>query len=126
MGKEPIKRVSLANGLTLEFFDQSKHVAADRWLISVRACVTIPLDGLAGGPNGLSADQANPLKAAFGDHVVYEKEMARNFIDAKEKDQAIEEMMSSFIDSTESYLARPDFPQKYALKTLAEILKKNP
>ncbi len=71
MGKEPIKRVSLANGLTLEFFDQSKHVAADRWLISVRACVTIPLDGLAGGPNGLSADQANPLKAAFGAHGVF-------------------------------------------------------
>ncbi len=43
-----------------------------------------------------------------------------------ETEQAIEEMMSSFIDSTESYLARPDFPQKYALKTLAEILKKNP
>ena len=124
MGKEPIKRIGLDSQLTLVFIDNSKHVAADRWLISVKACVAIPLDPLADGPNGLSADQIKTLKDMFGNQIAYEKEMDRNFIDAAVKDQAIQEMMSSFIDSTLRYLNHPDFPRRYALKTLAEIQSK--
>lgn len=119
--ENPIKQMPLPNNLTLEFIDKSKHVAVDRWLVSVTARIRIPLDELAIGSGWVSVDQAEALKQAVGDPAVYEKEMKRNFIDAASKDRLVDALVTSYIDSSLSYLSTPEFPRKYLLRTLAGI-----
>ena len=36
-----IQRMKLDNGLTLEMFDLSRHVAGDRWLVSFEARIEV-------------------------------------------------------------------------------------
>jgi len=120
MAENLIRRIDLENDLVLTFYDGSKPVAGDRWLVSLTARVRVPVDDSlfdANDPSGVSVEK---IREILGDSVVFEKEMTRNFIAEKEKDRILDGLMESFLSSTLSYIATPVFPEKFVMKKYSE------
>ena len=120
MAENLIRRIDLENDLVLTFYDGSKPVAGDRWLVSLTARVRVPVDDSlfdANDPSGVSVEK---IREILGDSVVFEKEMTRNFIAEKEKDRILDGLMESFLSSTLSYIATPEFPEKFVMKKYSE------
>ena len=112
--------VSLKNGLTLEFYDASKPVAGDRWLVSMVARVEVEVK-----PEYLMALDAtdallNDIRAVVGDNTAYRHEKVRHFIAETEKDEVLEGLKQRFLDANLKYLSSPDFPRKLILKKYQE------
>jgi hypothetical protein len=123
MNDKLIKTIVLGNGLNLEIYDHSRKVAADRWLVKIVAKVDIAIDYLTSSAFGNSKLhlQIDELKKFFDACIRYEQKRERNFISEKEKDNVFEELLSSFLESSQAYLSHPDFPTRYAAR---EYLKK--
>jgi hypothetical protein len=118
-----IKTIVLGNGLILEIYNHSRKVAADRWLVKMVAKVDISIDFLANNAFGSSKLhlQIDELKKIFDACIRYEQKRERNFIGEKEMDNVFNELLSSFLESSQAYLSHPDFPTRYAAR---EYLKK--
>ena len=113
-----IKTIVLGNGLILEIYDHSRKVAADRWLVKMVAKVDISIDYLTNNVNGSSKLnlQIDELKKFFDACIRYEHKRERNFISEKEKDDVFNDLLTSYLDSSQSYLSHPDFPIRYAAR----------
>jgi hypothetical protein len=113
-----IKTIVLGNGLILEIYDQSRQVAGDRWLFRMVAKVDISIDYLTSNACGGSKLnlQIDELKKFFDACVRYEQKRERNFISEKEKDNVFNEVLTSFLKSSQAYLSHPEFPIRYAAR----------
>jgi hypothetical protein len=118
-----IKTTVLGNGLILEIYDHSCKVAGDRWLVKMAAIVDIPIDYLIKNASGNSQLDLNidELRKFFNACIRYEQKRDRNFIAETEKDMVFNEIVVSFLSSSQAYLSHPDFPVLYAKR---EYLKK--
>jgi hypothetical protein len=112
----PVRTILLGNGLTLEIFDQSRKVAGDRWLVKLVAKIDIPIGRLRTNPAKIERDDFNALKASCGDYIRYEQRHERNFVDGKQKDAVFHDLMTSFLNGSQRYLAHLDFPLRCALR----------
>ena len=123
MNEKLIKTIVLGNGLILEIYDHSRKVAGDRWLVKMVAKVDIPIDYLTNNACGSSKLnlQSDELKKFFDTCIRYEQKRERNFISEKEKDNVFDDLLTSFLKSSQAYLSHPDFPIRYATR---EYLKK--
>ncbi len=113
-----IKTVDLATGLKLELYDASVKVAGDRWLVALTAIIDIFVD------QTIIADQGSfntiGTKDALGEFVRFKRERKRHFVDEKDKDDVIQDLMDSFLTSSLTYLSHPDFARKFILKEFKE------
>lgn len=100
------KSFNLSNGLILEIKDESKKIAADRWVVRCRAVMDIPLKYI----------DDDEIKAEFGENIKYDKLRERNFVDDDDKDMVFDELSDSFTEISLKYLSDPGFPKKYILK----------
>jgi hypothetical protein len=118
-----IKTIVLGNGLILEIYDYSRKIAGDRWLVKMVSKVDIPIDYLIKNARGSSQFnlQVDELKKFFDACIRYENKRERNFISGKEKDTVFNDLLMSYLESTQAYLSHPDFPIRYAAR---EYLKK--
>ncbi|MGD8209276.1 MAG: hypothetical protein PVH37_17580 [Desulfobacterales bacterium] len=118
MNDKLIKTIVLGNGLILEIYDYSKKVAGDRWLVKMVAKVDISIDYLA--DNAFESSKLNlqvgELKKIFDTCVRYEHQRERNFISEKEKDEVFNDLLTSYLESTQAYLSHPDFPIRYVAR----------
>lgn len=112
----PIRTIRLDNGLMLEIHDHSREVAGDRWLIKLIARIDIPVDRLAADAAEIEPDDINAIKASCGNYIRYEQKLERNFIDAKRKNAVLQELMTSYLNGVQGYLAHADFAQRCALR----------
>ena len=111
-----IKRIELKNGQILELYDASRKVAGDRWLVSLIARISIPTDSSLLNNVDLQVGDMEEIRNALGEKIVYEKKRARNFIDEGEKNEILEELMHSFINTSIAYLSNKKFPRNFILK----------
>jgi hypothetical protein len=118
VGDKLIKTIVLGNGLILEIYDHSRNVAGDRWLVKMVSKIDIPIDYLIRNARGSSKlnFQVDELKGFFDACVRYEHKRERNFISEKEKDVVFNDLLTSYIESTQAYLSHPDFPIRYAAR----------
>ena len=111
MGNHIIKKIKLNNGLELGFYDASKKIAGDRWLVKLTAKVEIPVaDYLGDMPSSIHPDD---IRKVLGEQVVFEKDMERNFIDDNEKEKVFKGFLESFLESSEKYLSASNFPKQF-------------
>jgi hypothetical protein len=122
MAPRLLERRGLPNGLTLEFWDESRRVAGDRWYVGVRAVVPVPLRGHYCGD--ISPEVMEFIRTEVGDHLCFQLREGKNFVAESEVDSVREEFKRVFLRNSLPYLSRPDFPSRFVSRKVREVADK--
>jgi hypothetical protein len=115
-----IKNIILENGLILQMFDLSRHVAGDRWLVSFKARIEVEVKPEYFTTNNRCAVPFENIRAVVGEKATYRYKKERNFIGEKEKDEALNGLKERFLETSLGYLSSPEFPLKLILRRYQE------
>ena len=117
-----ISRHTLDNGLTLEFWDLSRPMVGDRWLIVLEARIAVAV-GPATLPPELQGLEAEVVRA-LGPEVAFAQRDERNFIDAKKFEATVQEMKNRLLTQVKPYLGHPQFAPRFIGKKFDEYQQK--
>lgn len=117
-----LKTVPLSNGLALEFWDESRPTAGDRWYVAVRAVVAVPLAGRV--LESPLEEIVRLLKIEVGDAIHYRFLEERHFVPAAEVAGQQRELMRIYSEHNLGYLSHPNFPDKFLRRKASEIREK--
>ncbi len=109
----------LENGLTLEFWDLSRHMAGDRWLVSLEARIAIPVRA-----DTLSAelkDREPEIVKALGQEILFSQRDERTFIASGEMPAALKEIESRLLTLASSYFGHAEFAGRFIRRKFAEF-----
>ncbi len=106
MSNKPIHTVDLDNGLQVAFYDESKKVAADRYMVRLRFAMQIPVD--------------DARRAALGSTVTFEQVRERIFVPADHKQTVFQTLLDTCVSHAVQYLGHPEFVERYLQKISAE------
>jgi hypothetical protein len=115
MTERLIKTIPVSDTLTLNIFDASKKIAGDRWQVTMTARMAMTVDDFFSDKNPGDPPAAD-IKTALGDAVTWEIIKQRNFIDAKEKEAVLQQILDVFETLSVPYLSHPEFARKFILK----------
>ncbi len=117
-----LSRHPLDNGLIMEFWDLSRPMIGDRWIITLELRITIPItaDNL---PPDLKAAQADIVRG-LGPEIVFSQRDERNFIDAKLFETTLTEMQTRLLELAPSYYGHPEFAGRLIRKRYAAYQEK--
>ena len=124
MKEKLIKTMDLENNMELNFYDASRKLAGDRWLISLVVRMEIPVKEVLIKNPGQSTESVNEIANVLGENVLFEQKRERNFIDETKKTEMFKELYDSFVNSTFVYLSNEAFPRKYITKKYREAVEK--
>jgi len=124
MKEKLIKTIDLKNGMTLNFYDASRPIVKDRWLISLIVRMEIPVVEALINDEGKSMDSVGEIKKVLGEKVLFEQKRDRVFVGESEKQTVFEEVYNFFIDSVLGYLSNNAFPKRYVLKNYREKVER--
>src|SRR5271157_3692203 len=113
-----MSRHPLNNGLTMEFWDYSRPIAGDRWFVLLEVRIAIPIR-----PDTLPPElrgQADQVKEALGDEIVFSHKDERNFIAATEAPKILKDMQGRFLDMVPGYFGHPAFAAGFIRIKFAE------
>lgn len=122
MGRRLLERRRLPNGLLLEFWDESRKLAGDRWHLAVRAVVPIPLSEHP--VEGIPSTVIDLILREVGDHLCFQLKEERNFIVETEVATLREELKEVFVKNCLSYLSHPAFPSRSLSRKVREVAEK--
>lgn len=120
MTQRPLATETLENQLTLNLFDASRKMAADRWLVEVVLQIEVPVrakwfdDKLT--PPAPLAD----MTAVLGECFNFEYRDRRTFVDAGEKDALVDKMRADLIAMAPRYYGHPAFAARLISKRYRE------
>jgi dGTP triphosphohydrolase len=120
MKEKLIKTMELTNGMHLNFYDASRRLVGDRWLISLIIRMEIPVVEVLINDEEKFMDSVDEIKKVLGEKVLFEQKRDRIFVSESEKQTVFEEVYNFFIDSVLSYLSNKAFPKRYVLKKYRE------
>lgn len=118
-----VDTIALDNGLILKFYDGSRKIAGDRWQVACVATVEVPVDYPDAEILSAAGVDRDHIKGIFGDAVVFEKVMERNFIDEKNFNKVVDGLFQSMSKSMVPYLSRPEFPGRFLVRKYREYQK---
>jgi hypothetical protein len=124
MKEKLIKTMGLKNGMKLKFYDASRPLAGDRWLISLIIIAEMSVVEALINDEGKSMDSVGEIKKVLGEKVLFEQKRERIFVGESEKQTVFEEVYNFFIDSVLGYLSNKAFPKRYVLKKYREKLER--
>lgn len=87
--------------------------------------IKIPGNMLSRGADTQVAFNVDDITSSIGENVCFEQKRERNFIDAKEKDEALNNLIDSFFSSSIDYVSNPDFPKRYIIRQYKEYQERN-
>ena len=117
-----LSRHPLENGLILEFWDLSRPMIGDRWIVTLEARLIIPVSA-ATLPADLRAQEADIVRA-LGAEIVHSQRDERNFVDSKEMAANLQEVETRLRALAASYCGHPEFAGRFIRKRFAEFLDK--
>jgi hypothetical protein len=115
-------RHPLDNGLILEFWDLSRPMAGDRWLVVLEARIAIPVDA-ATLPPDLKGQEAE-ISGALGPEIVFSQRDERIFIAVDEYPATLKEIEARILTLAPSYLGHPEFAGRFIQKRFREFQEK--
>ena len=124
MKEKLVKSLDLENGMQLNFYDASRKLAGDRWLISLVVRMEIPVTDVLIKDPGQSTESVNEIINVLGENLLFEQIRKRNFIDETRKAEMFNELYDNFVNSTFAYLSNEAFPKKYIIKKYKEAVEK--
>jgi len=120
MKEKLIKTMELTNGMQLNFYDASRRLVGDRWLISLIIRMEIPVVEVLINDEKQFMDSVGEIKKVLGEKVLFEQKRDRIFVSESEKQTVFGEVYNFFIDSVLNYLSNKAFPKRYVLKQYRE------
>ena len=118
-----LRKIDLGCGLKLEIHNVSRKLAGDRWYVGFIARVEIPITFLAIYAESHAVD-IEKMKEVLGETVRFEQRRDRHYIDEKEKDALLNDLIDDFLTSTLPYFSEKDFAEKYAFKAYKKAIEK--
>lgn len=113
-----IETIALPNGLILEIIDRSRPIAADTTQVVFVAQIVVALDESFFS----SPEHYESTRKVFGPQLTYTYRKERTFVRAQDKDTVFNDLVASFKNDTLAYLSHWDFPRRFALSKLRDIL----
>lgn len=120
MTEATIKKISLKNGLDLEFIDISRKIAGDRYQVTLLTRVEVPVEEGWFSENNQEIPDIDEIRKKIGNRVIFEQKRERNFIDEQEKEAVIKNIIEVAEDYGIRYIGHTDFPKKLILKRYSE------
>ncbi|RKX20377.1 MAG: hypothetical protein DRP51_05810 [Candidatus Zixiibacteriota bacterium] len=120
MQDNAIKKIALKNGLTLEFIDNSRKIAGDRYVVVLKTRIEVPVSNSWFSERDASIPSIEDITKKVGDTVFFEQKKERNFVDENEKEAVLNNIIEVAEDFGIRYLGHPDFPKKLILKKYNE------
>ncbi len=123
--KELIEEVALENGLVMRLYDCSRRVAGDRWYVCLLAEIEIPVD-----ENILAREYRGPKEDVLefieknGDSVLFQMKKERNFVDEREREGILNDMVDALKGSCTGYMGHSSFGPSYVKKVFEEYLER--
>ncbi len=119
--KKMIEEIMLENGLKVQFYDYSRRVAGDRWLIGLLVKIPMKVER----QDFDLFDDAQTLYEKFmeenGPELSFQLKKERNFIDEREKAEVFSTLLSNLKEHALSYLGHKDFSSNYKKKKIEEF-----
>jgi len=114
-----VEETTLPNGLVMQVWDRSRTIAADTTKVELR--ITIPVT-VTKEPFG-DPEQFQRVVEVFGSEIVYERTKERAFVSTPARGKVFDELLEDFRRDSLPYLSRIDFPARFALSKLRDILQ---
>jgi len=113
--------IDLPNGLKVEFYDYSRRVAGDRWLVGllVRVPIRVSREDFSSfsDPDGLF----ERFVSENGEVLSFELQKERNFIDEREKDKVFSRLLANLKKHALAYMGHREFAAGFKRKKIAEF-----
>jgi hypothetical protein len=122
MTGELMEKRELPNGLRLEFWDESRPIAGDRWLVKVRVVLEGPVPVEIPGEDLRELLQF--LKQEVGETLHYQTLQQRHFVAAKEMRKVREELKERVLANSLAYFSHPGFPGGFVRRKALEVKEK--
>jgi len=122
MAPRLLERRELPNGVALEFWDESRRVAGDRWYVGVRVVVPVPLSEHQ--LDHISPEVMELIRTEVGEHLCFQLKEEKNFVVEGEVDSVREEFKRVFLRNSLPYLCRRDFPSRFLSRKIREVADK--
>jgi hypothetical protein len=118
-----LREIDLESGLKLEIYNVSRKLAGDRWYVGFMARIEIPLAFLAEHADSSEID-LKKMKEALGETIRFEQKRDRHYIDEKEKDTFLDDLIDDFLTSTLPYFSNKEFAKKVVFNAYKKQLEK--
>jgi hypothetical protein len=118
--KNLIRELSLPNGLTVSFYDCTRHYFGDFYLVKMEIQCKVPV--IPGYFEDRDAfDEARML---LGDAVVYKRTEEQMGVPSTEIERVLQRFITNFMEHSLSYFAADRFPEKLVRAELYKCAKK--
>ena len=123
MIKEPVmfETLKLPNGLSVEFYDYSRKLAGDRWLVGLLVKIPMKVTRQDFVGFGDPDEMFEKFIGENGEKISFQMKKERYFIDEKEKDGVFANLLSNLKDHTLSYMGHKDFSSGFKKKKIGEF-----
>jgi hypothetical protein len=114
-----METVALPNGLVMQAWDKSRMIASDTTKVELR--ITIPVTIMKEYFSDPGYFQR--VVEVFGQEILYEYTKERTFVSTPDSRKVFEELFEDFKRDSLPYLSRTDFPARFAMSKLRDILQ---
>lgn len=114
-----VKEIPLPNGLVMQVWDRSRPISSDT--AKVELYIMIPVTVRKGYFS--NSEEFQRVVEVFGPKITYEYTKERTFINTPDRGEVFDELLEDFRRDSLPYLSRADFPARFALSKLREILR---
>jgi len=109
---EPLRTISLKNGLQIHFYDQTNRYFGDFHRVCIKVTAEVPLSRLTISPDFSSSSAKLPETVGF------ETYLTRMGVASAALDLVRAALIDDFIKASMPYMDNSDFPQRLLLKNL--------
>jgi hypothetical protein len=115
MEERLIETFDLGNNTVLQLIDASRKLVGDRYLVTLVSRINISIK------ENLLCDVSDcpcidDIVNELGEILIYERKEERIFVDEREKDSVLSDLLSQFKDNVLKYYRHPDFVRQFILK----------
>jgi hypothetical protein len=114
-----VEEIPLPNDLVMQVWDGSRTIASDT--TKVELCITISVEVMQ--EYFSDPEHFQRVVEVFGPEISYEYTKERTFVSTHDSRKVFDELLEDFRRDSLPYLSRTDFPVRFALSKLRDILQ---
>ena len=89
-----LNRRRLENGMDLNWYDMSRKITGDRWLVGLKCEVSVPvLTSYFDQYQNVEPELLEELKTALAESILFSTSKERNFVPEEDKDKVLNELV---------------------------------